>query len=744
MGEVFTAEMKAVVAELAQIAEEGQASPRNSLECGRTWRYLGDALFDLARGKDAALLAMGARAYRHAEGLLEGTGDHVEQAKLDFNYANTLRGLGAGTDRILMEQAKAHYQRALVTFEKELPQHVSQVKQLLASLEAQLALLGLHDKAASKVDTLKDIEQTLTRGGAGITAESEKEARKQLKAFRQEGHGLPAVRREAEHILDTLKSVASQAPAPGQTLDPNRLDEMKHQVEASTASSAGGEAAMLRHLALLLRDRYRTEVGAGKVTVPRQRALEPLLNELEYLLDHDPEEAGEIMGWLGKLRELMARITPFLEKPSYENPPPAGSRAARMLAVLGRLDTFIAGELARFNLSASEKRTGTDLFTRLTTAEGDLCALDDPDTEASALEREVLRQLALDVQAYALRHHLMLASPVWPAPAVPRDPNLVFFSGGGRARTLVETACRSRDLSVADRTSGRSIEQARWDDLRKACIAIFDLAVEGGPALAQVCFELGVARALGRASVILAEAGKLLPFDVDLDPCWLREAEGQTVVGEAIDAALYAAPHHESDSSVSATIAFAKREFGQGNSPFEVGHTLKLLDDAAEDPIEVRRLLETLQGYLGPGAPQLLMPSWPGFYPETRLKRCFHVMPFGPRWARDVMRIAKRACDSAGVKYIRGDQVADPRIIRSIWDEICGATHVLVDLTDFNANVAFELGIALTLGKKTLVVGQGDTVEHLFPSVAKLRVHPYKVGVGLANLHDLIARHVQR
>jgi hypothetical protein len=93
---------------------------------------------------------------------------------------------------------------------------------------------------------------------------------------------------------------------------------------------------------------------------------------------------------------------------------------------------------------------------------------------------------------------------------------------------------------------------------------------------------------------------------------------------------------------------------------------------------------------------------------------------------------------------VRGDRVSDPRIIRSIWEEICRATHVLVDLTDFNANVALELGIALTLGKKTLIVGQGDTVDRLFPSVAKLRVHPYKVGTGLADLQYLIGRHVQR
>lgn len=70
----------------------------------------------------------------------------------------------------------------------------------------------------------------------------------------------------------------------------------------------------------------------------------------------------------------------------------------------------------------------------------------------------------------------------------------------------------------------------------------------------------------------------------------------------------------------------------------------------------------------------------------------------------------------------------DPRIIRSIWDEICRATHVVVDITDFNANVALELGIAHTLGRRTLIVAQqGKTIDMLFESIAKLRVHVYSL-----------------
>jgi hypothetical protein len=51
---------------------------------------------------------------------------------------------------------------------------------------------------------------------------------------------------------------------------------------------------------------------------------------------------------------------------------------------------------------------------------------------------------------------------------------------------------------------------------------------------------------------------------------------------------------------------------------------------------------------------------------------------------------------------------------------------VLVDLTGLNANVALELGMAHTLGKLVLMVGQDDTADRLFASVRKLRLQPYR------------------
>jgi len=77
---------------------------------------------------------------------------------------------------------------------------------------------------------------------------------------------------------------------------------------------------------------------------------------------------------------------------------------------------------------------------------------------------------------------------------------------------------------------------------------------------------------------------------------------------------------------------------------------------------------------------------------------------------------------------IRGDVADGQQIVESIWQEICRATHVTVDLSGFNPNVCLELGIANTLGRRTLLIGIDGTasdLKHALPSVAKWRCHTY-------------------
>lgn len=65
--------------------------------------------------------------------------------------------------------------------------------------------------------------------------------------------------------------------------------------------------------------------------------------------------------------------------------------------------------------------------------------------------------------------------------------------------------------------------------------------------------------------------------------------------------------------------------------------------------------------------------------------------------------------------------------MHSIWGEICLVNIILVDLTDFNANMALELGIHSTGFWQTYSSsGQEGMEKQLFAHVEMFRVGVYK------------------
>jgi hypothetical protein len=247
-------------------------------------------------------------------------------------------------------------------------------------------------------------------------------------------------------------------------------------------------------------------------------------------------------------------------------------------------------------------------------------------------------------------------------------------------------------------------------------------------AVANVAYELGIALALGRPAIIVAFEDQDLPFDLDLEPVRITsEGDGAAELGRALDETLYGLQRSRAGSSVVASIEFLRSHYGSSGD-FRVRQALASIDaDAEKDPVKARLLITSLLGFVGAGAPQIAFPSWPGDYPDALAKRCFHVTAFGPHWASITSRIVAEACGGA-IRYIRGDKVLDPDILRSIWDEICRATHIVVDLTGLNANVALELGIAHTLGRNVLLISQDRQPEKYFRAIAKQRIHPYDLG----------------
>jgi hypothetical protein len=91
----------------------------------------------------------------------------------------------------------------------------------------------------------------------------------------------------------------------------------------------------------------------------------------------------------------------------------------------------------------------------------------------------------------------------------------------------------------------------------------------------------------------------------------------------------------------------------------------------------------------------------------ARTQSCFIVMPFGQEWSGDVHRILAKACEAAGVRAVRGDDLFTPTdILEDIWQSLNAADFVIADITGRNPNVLYELGIAHTLAKPVLILSR--------------------------------------
>jgi len=102
----------------------------------------------------------------------------------------------------------------------------------------------------------------------------------------------------------------------------------------------------------------------------------------------------------------------------------------------------------------------------------------------------------------------------------------------------------------------------------------------------------------------------------------------------------------------------------------------------------------------------------PKDHSTPRQAACFIVMPFSREWSADVHRILAGACEAAGVRPVRGDDLFTPTdILEDIWQSINAADFVIADITGRNPNVLYEMGIAHTLAKPVLILSkQADDI----------------------------------
>ena len=717
-GPDFAAELTAVADELGKIAAALDASNEDQLERSRTWRFVGDALFDLARGIEPEPLKRAATAYDCAEKLIDGVDAPLDRAKLDFNYANILRGMSQGRNRALLEEALLRYQIALGAFQRLAPEHAATVQAALDTLQPQLKMLDTFDRVRAGCESLRGAADALAR--APDDRDVQQRTRELLENMKQRRTGLLGDAMEAVQDFGRRQPVAAS----------ERLGAMINQLQ----SAAGVGDNPFQRLFPMLLARFQSEIEAGHISAERQAALEPILVELQKLINQPDADLFAGVDPMGKMRQLMTQMTALLGTPSTGAPaPPAGSRAERIAKYEGALAQYLGAEQLRPNLGAAEHDMCGKLFEELAKARSAL-----PGQRTMAHEGDLLRPLALRIEQYALRHHLTVARPFWALSPEPPDPSGFYACGAPGCGPLLDEIAVSVGLKRTRLGAVADAGQVRWNAIAASRLVVCDLRTLHGPDLSAACYEIGLAKALGRALVIVVAPGSALPFDIEIGPVELPGATtDRDALAAAIDQMLYSPPHREADSSLAATITELQHRYGAA-AEFKVRKSIEFVQQATADPIEARRRVESLLGFVGPEAAQMIFPAWPGGYPGHETRRLFHVMPFGQPWSNNVRNTVAGICRKRGVRYVRGDEVPDPRVIRSIWDEICHASHVLVDLSAFNANVALELGLAHGLGRHCLVVGQDDTVRQLFPAIRKVRVLPYALAGGGAALPDAV------
>jgi len=91
--------------------------------------------------------------------------------------------------------------------------------------------------------------------------------------------------------------------------------------------------------------------------------------------------------------------------------------------------------------------------------------------------------------------------------------------------------------------------------------------------------------------------------------------------------------------------------------------------------------------------------------PAKKEKLCFVLMPFKDEY-REVYDIAIRpACELAGFESLRVDEVPGVyNINRKIIEYIFNSDAIVADLTDWNPNVFYEMGVAHAIDNKTIMI----------------------------------------
>jgi len=298
-----------------------------------------------------------------------------------------------------------------------------------------------------------------------------------------------------------------------------------------------------------------------------------------------------------------------------------------------------------------------------------------------------------------------------------------------------------------------SITRSVLEHLYRADLVLADLTTLNP----NVFYELGVRHALRQGTLLVALDGTQLPFDIeDLRFIPYRDRVGaerqlipkihefldELTAADPIDSPVFAAIPALGDANIRKTAELAAKVSSLEAQLSEARFKLAVAD---QTNISLRESASVFERAVG----RILDKTSPPLHSEVRREvetavrreqkptrvvqvdqedvdptSVFVLMPFGTPWQNDLYEIIKMAADAVGLNAFRADDI---RTTGRIMDEVFGAIRragvVIADVTGKNPNVLYEIGIAHTLGKRTILLTQ-DISDVPF-DVAAYRVLTY-------------------
>lgn len=741
----FLAAMNDVVVRLRGVIADVEPQTRSlddRVELSKTYRWLGDAYFEIGRICGRQAWQHGANAYVKSQHLLEGITAPIEQAKLAFNFGNTMAMLSEGTNVGLMEAADTLYQSALAAFRTHhLTGFVRMVEQRQATLRAQL----------KPARALTDMQRRLDRmqGLAERLDEADGVEHREIAAEAPRLPGSDEIEDLKAAITAVMKEAGAASP-PAEVMA--KLNDAMQVLAAAAAArpvaepSADAFSDIAEKFAGLIRDRLRAQQEAGIVSPARASQV---ANLLKKFLAARPKETDDVRTHEQKvavMKDLFGIAADMARTPSLSRPSPmSGTRASRTSAVVSAMRDYLLSEVSRSMVPQEESYRNIELYGQSTQLQDLISGTGDDQENIVAAENQVWR-FALDVQRHARRYHLVVARPALAMLAAHVSPRSLFLSGTQALTAAAGRLAEADGLELMLRPSGGDIAQPRWSQLLSASIGVFDIGLGDGAERMQVFYELGWALALGKACVVVVRPGTNIPFDVEGPPITFQgddaQANASTLRKGLYDALSRLTEGGRVSQSVSgnkAALAEIERDVRSSATDNQLSMQLRLARTNVGDTTALIRSLEHIANAMGAGGPAILLPTWPPALVQVADRpRCFHVTSFSKTWSESTTELVAETCRRRGWEYVRGDNSPEQRIMRGIWKEIVAASAVVVDVTDYNPNVGLELGLVHALGRPCKVIAQGRDPEYMFPSLAKTQTHRY----GSTPPHDNLAETV--